>query len=263
MKLSLFKKSSVFMTLSLLILCSGSVFSEIITNVPPDISSKELTALVIEDFENSPNWTVLTVPKKFTKTDEAGKKNKDPLIKLDLKVIDGFPSDMKEQTWQFDNKGMKKSKILGVNFQFRYPGYNSVHMIPAEPIKLPGRAKALSIWIHGRGNAYTLEAWVKDHEGNTHIMKFGNVNFVGWKPLQTEIPVYIPQEVNSYPQTKILTIERFVLRADPREQVTNTFFFFDQLKVLTETYEVNFDGQKLEDAFNQGGGATQEPPAAK
>ena len=34
----------------------------------------------------------------------------------------------------------------------------------------------------------------------------------------------------------------------------DTYFFFDQLKVLTETFELNFDGQGLEKAFEESGG---------
>lgn len=218
-------------------------YSELITNVPPDISADKIEALVVEDFEGSPEWTVKTSPKKVE--DE----EKDPVPTLELKVIDGSPSDLKPEAWQADNKGTEKTKVLGVNFEFKYPGHNSVQLIPPTPIQLPGRAQGISLWVHGRGNDYYLEAWIKDYNGDVHILEFGSVNFVGWKPLKVDIPAYIPQSVDSYPQTKILTIEKFVLRADPSERVRNTFYFFDQIKVLTQTYEVNFDGQGLEDAF--------------
>jgi hypothetical protein len=249
MKRLYFKILIIISSLFLCGLCITTVYSQLITNVPPDISVDEIKALVVEDFESSPEWTVETEPKPYTKGagDEKAKKN--PVPVLEVKIVNGAPSDMKPQEWQANDKGTKKEKVLGVNFRFKYPGHNSVKLTPPKPIALPGRAKGLSIWVHGRGNRYYLEAWVKDFHGSTHILKFGSVAFVGWKPLSVEIPEYVPQEVDSYPATKILTVEKFVLRADPSEQVRNTFFFFDQLNVLTQTYEVNFDGAGLEDSF--------------
>ena len=106
------------------------------------------------------------------------------------------------------------------------------------------------MWVQGRGQDYNLEAWVKDFKGDVHIIKFGSVNFVGWQPLKAIIPKYIPQDTDSYPQTRTLVLERLVLRATPKASTDNTFFFFDQIKVLTETFEVNFDGMGLEKSFD-------------
>ena len=68
------------------------------------------------------------------------------------------------------------------------------------------------------------------------------------------IPASIPQSYESYPQTRVTKITRFVLRAQDSasgaELIENTYFFFDQLKVLTDTYEVNFDGSDLHRAFS-------------
>lgn len=227
-------------------LIASTAYSKIVTNVDPDISAREIKAVVVEDFEKESEWKVETVPKQFKETDN---KKKNPVPVLELKFVDGAPADLRVEEWTSDKKGMEKTKVLGVNFQFKYPGYNSVHVIPPTPIVVPGRAHGISLWVHGRGNNYYLETWVKDYKGNVHILKFGSVNFVGWRPMEVEVPKFIPQEIDSYPQTKTLRIERFVIRSDPNALVTNTFFFFDQLKVLTETFEVNFDGQGLEKNF--------------
>jgi len=254
--------------------------SKIITNVPPDISSKELRAIVIEDFETVVEWKVETTPKKNPDP------KKDPVPALELKYVDGAPSDMKVERWTADKKGMEKKKVLGLHFRFKYPGYNRVDIIPPtevqwddptkkvttydsstgkyiqeNAIQLPGQSRALSIWVHGRGDDYYLEAWAKDWKGEVHILRFGSINFVGWKPLIAKIPPYIPQEVETYPQTKLLKIVRFVLRATPDALVQDTYVFFDQLKVLTDVFEVNFDGQELDKAFNKEGGAPAATPS--
>lgn len=247
MKIKANKKVAVFILLiASIVLCTSTAFSKIITNVEPDISAKELRAVVVEDFEKSPQWTVTTTPRQFKDKES----NKNPVPVLEWKIVEGYPADLKVEQWSQNNKGLQKEKVFGVNFQFKYPGPNNVHVIPPEPISLPGRAHGISVWVHGRGNNYYMEVWVKDYKGNVHILKFGSINFVGWRPMQVEIPLNIPQEVDSYPQTKTLKIERFVIRSDPSEIVTNTVFFFDQIKVLTETFEVNFDGSGLESNFD-------------
>ena len=258
--------------------------SKILTNVPSDISADELRAVVIEDFENPGDWQVEAVPKKNPDP------KKDPVPALELKYIDGAPSDLNPERWTADKKGMEKKRILGLHFRFKYPGYNSIHIIPPpevqwddptkkvmtydsrvgkyiqeRAIQLPGQSRGISIWVHGRGNDYYLEAWLKDWKGEVHIVKFGSMNYVGWRPLIAKIPPYIPQEIESYPQTKLLKIVRFVIRSTPDAAPEDTYVFFDQLKVLTDVFEVNFDGQDLHKAFKEGSmpSASEKKPSGK
>jgi len=246
--------------------------SRIVTNVQPDISAEQYNALVVEDFETQSDWVVETVPKKHQDP------KKDPVPVLELKYIDGGPADLIPEKWSPLNKGLDKKKCLGVHFKFRYPGFNSVHLLPPlevqwddptkkvltydsrtgqevqeRAIQLPGRAKAISVWVHGRGNNYDLEVWVKDYKGDVHILKMGSLNFVGWRPMKAYIPEYVPQETNSYPQTRVTKIVRFVIRAKPDAGSEDVFLFFDQIKVLTDTFEVNFDGQNLHQLMEKGG----------
>ncbi|OHD65626.1 MAG: hypothetical protein A2176_13350 [Spirochaetes bacterium RBG_13_51_14] len=260
-----------------------SAESKIVTNVPADISEKELRAIVIEDFENTAlgdnGWKIDSVPRKFVKAETEQKlKMKNPVNILEMKIVPGGPNDLNVEEFSLTEKGKKKDKCLGVKFQFRYPGTNEIHVL-APPqvdwkdktpkftfnpstgkdeqergIELPGQAKGISVWVHGRGHPYTLEAWVKDYRGSTHILKFGSINFVGWRPMKVAISVSVPQEFESFPQTRITKITRLVVRAVPNapreELMESTYFFFDQLKVLTDTYEVNFDGSELHKVFD-------------
>ncbi len=249
--------------------------SKLNTNVPADISESELKAVVVEDFEKPLDWIVESVPKK----NNDAKKNPVPI--LDLKYVDGGPSDLIPEKWTADKKGLEKTKCLGLHFRFKYPGYNSVHLLPPpevqwddptkrvttydsrtgtevqeRAIQLPGRAKGVSVWFHGRGNDYTLECWLKDHRGDVHILKMGSLNFVGWRPMKVSIPANIPQETQSYPQTRVTKIVRFVVRSTPEAGMEDVYMFFDQLKVLTDVFEVNFDGQNMHKAFE--GGSTKK-----
>ena len=261
--------------------------SRVMTNIAPDLSGEELRAVVVEDFENiqittdlnGDGWYVETNPRKYEKAETEEKlKRKNPVLLLEMKIIPGGPSDLEAEKWSITDLGKVKEKILGLKFKFRYPGPNSVSMLPPKEVdwkskkpylrmnyatgkeeqkrglQLPGNAKAISIWVHGRGNPYDLEAWLEDHRGDTHILKFGSVNFVGWRPMKAYIPMTVPQSYESYPQTKVTRITRLILRAQTyrhaEELTTDTYFFFDQFKVLTDTYEVNFDGEELHKVFD-------------
>lgn len=256
----------------------GKAHSRLNTNVPADISEEELRAVVIEDFEKPGDWVLDSTPKK----NPDAKKN--PVPVLEMKFLEGGPSDMLPEKWSADKKGMEKKSCMGVHFKFKYPGFNSVHILPPpevqwddpakkvmtydprtgtevqeRAIQIPGRAKGISVWFHGRGNDYMLECWVKDYKGDVHILKMGSLNFVGWRPLKAWIPSNVPQEIQSYPQTRVLKIVRFVIRATPYAGTDDVYMFFDQVKALTDTFEVNFDGQDLHRAFEGGATKTAEP----
>lgn len=267
--------------------------SRVMTNVEPDLSGEEVRAVVVEDFEDcqiaadkkSDGWLVSTLPKKYEKAETEEKlKRKDPILHLEMKLIEGGSKDMNPEQWSVTDKGTSKEKVLGLKFKFRYPGDNCVILeAPREidwktkkpvlrynpasgkeeqfrGLQLPGRVQAISVWVHGRGNPYDLEAWLEDYRGDTHIIKLGSANFVGWRPMKAYIPISVPQTSESYPQTRVTRLTKLVLRAQTRvhyeELITDTYFFFDQIKVLTDTYEVNFDGQEMHEIFDGDGSSS-------
>ena len=267
--------------------------SRIETALPNDVSGEETKALVIEDFENlkvvekveDDGWFVTSSPKEYSKGDEETKKKKNPVMVLSLKAVDSGPNDMKvEDVYSPTGLGKEKKKTLGLHFRFRYPGNNSISLeppmeldwkertpvltydqamrkdVPERGIQLPGRAKAVSMWVHARGFPYTIELWIKDYKGDVHILEKQSINFVGWRPMTFEIPSNMPQSSDTYPVSRVSKLVRVVIRevttvsgeysGTSTRNSSDIYVFLDQIKVLTDTYEVYFDGQDLHKAFD-------------
>ena len=259
-------------------------------NSPSDYSSSEIKAVVIDDFENGTigddGWKILSTPKQFLKGEENKKmKKKNPVPLLEMKFMEGGPSNLAvDQYAEVTGLGKTKKKCLGMRFRFRYPGFNRIdvlpppevswkdHKTPAETynpstgkneqergIQLPGRAKGISMWVQARNHNFTLEVWIKDWRGDTHrvlmeaqpkLSKRGSINFLGWRPMMAKMPLFMPQAVGSFPQTKYAKITRFVIRSAPEARAGEEVrIWFDQLKVLTDVYESNFDGLELDKGF--------------
>jgi len=290
------------MTAAFIVAFGVNGYSRIETNVPADLSGEETRAIVIEDFEASKiaanveedGWFITSNPKVYTKAkDEETLKKKNPVMALDLKPVDGGPNDMKvEDQFSITGLGKEKKKIMGLKFRFRYPGSNVVTIeapkevdwkertpvmtydqalrtdVQERGLQIPGRAKAISLWVHGRGFPYTLELWVKAFKGDVHILEKQSINFVGWRPMIFDIPQNLPQSSDSYPVTRTAKLVRLVIREvtsvsgehsrTSARNASDVYVFFDQIKVLTDTYEVFFDGQDMHKAFEGGSSSNQK-----
>jgi hypothetical protein len=161
-------------------------------------------------------------------------------------------------------------RSLGIAMLFDRKEYNWVDVVPGkktgsgtdakyEPteIPLPGRVSMLDMWIWSGNFNYYIEAYIRDYKGIVHMIPMGTLNHVGWKNFRINIPTSIPQAKKYLPKLEGLTLVKFRIwtrptevvaipsRADAAQPPQAIYFYFDQLKVLTDTYEEPYDGDEL------------------
>jgi hypothetical protein len=161
-----------------------------------------------------------------------------------------------------DQAAAQNARSLSVGMLFDRKEYNWVDMIPGtkdKPIELPlpGRVKMIDMWVWSGNFSYYLEAFVRDYRGVVYTIPMGDLNFVGWKNLRINIPDNIPQSKKYLPRRQGLTLVKFRIWTRPTEVVVipgtegapdlerAVKFNFNNLKVLTDTFESLFDGDTL------------------
>lgn len=144
---------------------------------------------------------------------------------------------------------------LGVRAKFDRQGYNTIELIPVEEdengelkarnINIPGRAKAIDLWVWGSQHDLNLKIFLMDFNGTVHVIDMGSLNYTGWKNLQARIPGYINQSVRQRPSLRPLSLVKLVVTTGPTAKVDDFFVYFDHIKVLTDLHENPFDGEAL------------------
>jgi len=173
-------------------------------------------------------------------------------------TTEGFPKMTYVNAWPtalFDsNPDNLPLKVLGINGRFNRMGFNYIEIVPSikdgdrfipKPIRLPGIAKTLDLWVWGSNYDYTMEIHIRDSRGVPYVLNLGSIKFRGWRNLSVSIPSSIPQTQEYLPSYLGLTLTKFVIRTNPGEKVDNFFVFIDNLKVLSDMQTLYFDGRDL------------------
>ncbi|MDR3343875.1 MAG: flagellar filament outer layer protein FlaA [Treponema sp.] len=210
-----------------------------------DENAVALESIVLETFDHTDesvyDWKV-SASKFATKTDE-----------------ETFPKVTYVATWPAalfgSNRDEQDLKSLGIWGRFDRRGYNWVDVYPvaaggeedaeAVEIPIPGRVRYVDMWVWGSNLKYYIEAYFRDYQGRVYTVKLGSIAYEGWKNLQVAIPSSIPQAKKVLPRLAPLTFIKFRIWTQPNEQVDNFYIYFDQFKVLTDTFEAPYDGDEL------------------
>jgi hypothetical protein len=95
-----------------------------------------------------------------------------------------------------------------------------------------------------------MEAYFRDHDGRVYPVYMGSLAYTGWKNLRVHIPNNIRQVKRVLPKLASLSFVKFRIWTTPRERVDDFYVYFNQLKILTDTFETLFDGNDLADPDN-------------
>ncbi|AEF84950.1 outer membrane protein [Treponema primitia ZAS-2] len=198
------------------------------------------TSVILESFDGDSEYDWKVMGSKFaTKTDDASWPQST--------VISAWP-----QALFGINREGKDLKSLGLWGRFDRQGFNWVDVYPVtkggdEPaeIPIPGRIQYFDLWVWGSNLDYTIEAYFRDYQGVIHTLEMGHLNYQGWKDLQVRVPERIPQHKRVLPRLAALTFVKFRIWTPPWEQVADFRIYFDQFKIVTDTFESLFDGDEL------------------
>lgn len=264
MKKQILKQFTILMAATFLLSPDFAGGSSIKTLQGNDTDSLQLKSITVEGWEVK-SWSAVPSPAQGIddvkpKAVNGGFVAENPQSKVESKLIDKcIPKNLSFKS--------KQTKCQGLRFKFAFPGTNYVVIEPTQDrdvptgflddnnkprmkkirgLELPGRVEYVSVWVLGRGNEYNLEGWIEDWQGNTHIYQFGSLDFIGWRPLTIRIPNNVPQDVASFPQTKNLTFKKFIIRAQKEASLEEVVLFFDHLKILTDIYDLYFDGADID-----------------
>jgi hypothetical protein len=212
-----------------------------------DETTVNLESRVIQDFSKpeAQNWFVLG--SKFSTADFPH-----------LGFIKGGPTAILGG----DKAANENARSLGVAMLFDRKEYNWVDIVPGTKDKptelpMPGRVKMIDMWVWSGNFNYYLEAFVRDFRGVVYTIPMGDLSFVGWKNLRINIPDNVSQSKKYLPKREGLTLVKFRIWTRPTEVVVvpgsegadnverAVKFYFNNIKVLTDTFESLFDGDTL------------------
>ena len=255
------RRSGLF-TLSLILffLAAGLSFSDEVTvNLQsfivetfdnPNAEDKDLREADLRNWPNEHRWAIRGSKFSTVGQDENGNEVAFPR----MAYIRSFP----ENLYRREPEG-RTLRVLGIHGRFDRLGYNSIEIFPVQTgrgsdgseqlvpknILFPGRVRNLDLWVWGSNFDYYLEVHVMDFRGIVHVLPLGSIKYRGWKNLTVNIPNYIPQSVVYAPALRGLQLVKFVMWTRPTEKVDDFYLYFDEIKVLTDTFETQWDGEGL------------------
>ncbi|RPJ07022.1 MAG: hypothetical protein EHM28_08600 [Spirochaetaceae bacterium] len=244
------KQSFIFF---LITLCAAFI----VVGAYADETFENIESMTIDDFDSAETlngsdraftWTIRA--SKFIGTTGEGDSKE---LDLEWKLVPGYPSAL----YKRDDAEGKDLNVIGVRGGFTRKGFNYLEFIPVGkdtsdgeklyPIELRGRIKTVSMWVWGANFNYYIDIHLRDSNGIDHTIRLGDTKFEGWRNLSVHIPTAIAQVKRYTTKGEALSLTKIVVWTRPGEKVDNFYIYFDQLRMVTDTFITKFDGDELAD----------------
>ncbi|AGT44998.1 flagellar filament outer layer protein FlaA [Treponema pedis] len=200
------------------------------TRVGIDTAEQRIKEVSIDKFETEGTWN------SKISADEG-------VIKA--RLFNGNPKNKKAIPAE-EGLGLPDSKVLGVKVSYYRRGYNSFEVHATKPLPVEGIAKTASVWVVGRSYPHVLKLLVEDYWGKRFELYVGKLNHSGWKLMTVAIPPQnsagktgIIQKDYHYGTSMGLKIVGFRIECDPEEAYGHYYIYFDDLRVVSDLYEVD------------------------
>lgn len=81
------------------------------------------------------------------------------------------------------SSGQVHSGSYAGQLTYNFPSANNDYVVFLQSRSLSGRPNALSAWVYGDNSGHFLNTWIKDADGQSWQMSFGQIKHTGWKEM--------------------------------------------------------------------------------
>ena len=195
-----------------------------------DSAEQRIKEVSIDKFENEGTWYAMMSADEGVVSSRLF--NGNPMNKKPIPAEEGLE--------------LTDDKVLGVKVSFYRRGYNSFEVHATKALPVEGIAKTASVWVVGRSYPHTMKLIVEDFWGKRFELYVGKLNHSGWKLMTVAIPPQnsagktgIIQKDYHYGTSMGLKIVGFRVECDPEEAYGHYYIYFDDLRVVSDLYEVD------------------------
>ena len=177
------------------------------------VATELVKTLLIDDFEEAGEWSSF-MPRDF-----------------------GLTRAMRREGAPRQIQSTNNRYVLGVKTEFMKRDWSWITVKPAQPTKIKGITKSLTVWVVGRNYRHTLNFVLRDYLGHIKFLTAGEMIWVGWKPVTVNIPDTIKQQNYKISDERGIEFLGFRIDFDPQDILGRPFYvYFDWLTADTDLF---------------------------
>jgi hypothetical protein len=203
-------------------------------------NKSQLEDVLLNDFEDAEDWRAFS-------TSPLGDTKIKKVVQIGS-IEDVYnPNELTDEEAGRFKEG--ENHILGVKTYFVDRGFDRVEVKPPHEYIISGTGRQLSVWVLGRQFRHTLYAKLRDYRGKVHKLRFGRLDFFGWRKLTMTIPGWLPQSTRYALLDKNLHFVSLFTVSDEKEVPGTFYFYVDDLRMKVDTSEANYPGSQIKDVW--------------